>query len=453
MISGVVQLDALEPTRQQQPDQALPTLASNPVDAESLLHQAELLERRGDDEAALHASRRATALWPDITPAYRLQLRQARRIGDHRLAIDALRHLLAAKPDDPMLNSEMGASLSAIGDFDRAVPFLRQAAPILLHGNFTIWNYTTALATTGRHRELIDIQPLLDRMAAETMPAPYPPYAYLAAAKLAAGFDRPWVIGAMAALQNSANWLDDSALHARLAAAIRNKTAFSLIRLDHGLSRLLCYTSMRAHLVLRPAELSAVANSVWPDWFGETVEASGPAAMASVGSGLAAAIANAAVVGLPDAEIFRHDHASFGFLAEMQRTVPTRYGGAFTSSQFAVTLHQSMPFLRSTLHGLDFLAVIGPFPNLASRLGSFCGISDTQEILVGRTDDRATATPGMSALAEAEQALGALRIPFAGAVYLVGVGGPYGILFCERIRALGGIAVDIGAVAAEWAKA
>lgn len=424
-------------------------LIANPVDAEGLLHQAELLEQCGDDQAALEASRRAIALWPDVTPAYRLQLRQARKIGDAGLAVEALRHLLAATPDDPLLNSEMGASLSELGDFERAVPFLQLAAPILLHANFTLWNYTTALAATGRYRELIDIQPLLDRMADETMSAPYPLYTHLAAAKLGARFDRTVVIEAVETLQASSNWLNNAGLHAGLAEAIRSKTAFSVVRLDHALSRFICYTSIRAHLVLRPIELSVVANSMWVEWFGETVETSGAAVAASVGRALDAAIQNADVLGVPDAQILVHDHASFGFLAEMQQTVSNRYRRAYTSFQFAITLHQSMPFLRSTLHGLAFLAVIGPFPGLASRLGRFCNVSDTREILVY---DPAGMLSGVGTrLAAAERVLTELHVPFVGAVFLVGLGGPYGVMFCDRIKISGGIAVDISAVATGWA--
>lgn len=426
-------------------------LAADPADADAWLLQAQVLERQERFDEALEASHRAVSLWPDVSPAHRLQLRLAQRAGDSSLAVQALRHLLLAQPGDPMLNSEMGARLSDTGAFDQAVPFLRVAAPVLLHENCSIWNYTTALGITGRHGELIDAQPLLDRMAAEDPGTPYPPFTHLAAAKLAVALDAPATLRAIEALQASADWIEPDALYARLADIIARQQPFALIRLDHALSRFVCATSLRAHLVLRPAELSAVANSVWPDWFGEPFEATGVAAVARIGRAFEVAIAAADVIGLPEAVVLRHDHTNFGFLAEMQRLALAGTGRVFTPTGYAASLHASMPFLRPLLQGLPFLACVGAFPELARRLGHFCGVAETRAVDVPVPAGPEAGSEAGTFPGRLEAALAELDVPFRGALFLVGVPGPYGPVFCARIKALGGIAIDIGAVAAAWA--
>lgn len=424
-------------------------LRLDPTDAAVWMLNARILERQQRIAEALEATNRAISLWPDITPVHEMQLRLAQATGDSGLAVRALHHLLIGRPDDPVLNSEMGAKLSERGEFDRAVPFLRIAAPVLLHENCSIWNYTTALGVTGRHHELIDAQPLLDRMAAEDPAASYPPYSHLAAAKLAVGVDQIGVIATIEALQASPGWLETGPLYEHLKMAVARAEPFSLVRLDHALARFVCYMSLRTHLALRPAELLAVVDSVWPDWFGESVEAAGTSRVAAIGRQVESAMKAADVLGLPTADVLRADRTNFGFLAEMQRVALNRPGQAFTGFEYAAALHDSVPFLRPMMSGLPFLGLVSPYPELARRLGHFCGIKDTQAITVpgaGRP-----AAPGKSKVEQLEQVLESITVPFRGALFLVGVPGPYGLLFCDRIRALGGIALDIGLVAGAWA--
>ena len=44
-----------------------------------------------------------------------------------------------------------------------------------------------------------------------------------------------------------------------------------------------------------------------------------------------------------------------------------------------------------------------------------------------------------------------LSVPFRGAVFLVSAPGPLGAIYCGRIKAQGGIAIDIGPLAHRWA--
>ncbi len=429
-------------------------LADNPVDPEAWLLRARILEHQGDLDAAMVASQRALALWSDITPLHEFRLRLAQRVDDQTVLFQSLRQMVAAKPDDGWLNSEMGARFSERGEFDRAVPFLRVAAPLLLHDNCSIWNYTTALAVTGRHRELLDNRPLLDRMAAQDPDVPYPPYLHLAAAQLALDQDCQNSLDALEAREASTRWLDTEPLYARLSDVAASRTPFALIRIDQVLARFVVYTSLRSNLSLRPVELSAVANSVWQDWFGEPIEASGVQRIASIGRGVASAIRDADVVGFPRAHEIRHDQINLGFMQDVLRLVLDARDASLASNDYAAALHRTMPFLRSVLHGLPFLCVVSPFPELGERLGRFCGIADARAIMLPSHggSNQADANGSGSVIDRLLAALDRIEVPFQGAMFLVAATGPFGMMFCGRIRSLGGIALDLGAIAGSWAK-
>lgn len=425
-------------------------LAADPTNPEAWLLQARLFERQERYDEALEASRRAILLWPDVTPAHELQLRLAQRNGDSALAVRALEALLAARPDDPALCSEMGARLSELGQFDRALPFLRLSAPVLLHENSTLWNYTIGLALTAGYRELLDAGPLLDRMAVGSS-APYTPYRQLAAAKLALRFDRQETVRAQQALEASSLWRDPQAVFAGIADAIAAREPFSLICLDQELSYFFCTTSLHAHLVLRPPEILAL-GSTQTGWFDTPLEATPPALLAGLAAQVREALDTASLVGLPDAETLRLDNLHFGLLAEMGRAVPRHAAQAFTSFRILQMLHDSMPFLRSLLQGQPFLGLVGPHPELARRLGRFCGVAETRTILISAGDpatDRLD--PEQPLQDQVAQAMVALDVPFRGALFLVALRGPHGLAFCGRIKAMGGIAIDINAVAQSWA--
>ena len=420
-------------------------LAADPLDAEGWFLQARCLEQCGRSTEAAEACARAITLWPDPVPVHRLQLRLARQAADPDAIRRALLALLAAQPDDPHLHGQLGRLLSERGDHRGAIPHLRIAAPVLLNENDAVWNYTAGLALTGLTRELIEAQPLLDRIA-DGMPVPYTPYRHLASAKLASLFDREEVLRAQDALEASPSWLPPAAVMDLVDAATATRTPFSLICLDQELAHFACLASLRCHLALRPRELLALCSPVWDHWFADPLDSVSPARIAVLAQQVAVALGEADLLGLPDAATLRLDNLHFGLLAEMRQAVPSRPGRFATSYRIAAHLHEIMPFLRSVLHGQPFLGLIGNFPDLESRLGRFCGIPETRTILLPAREP--AAVPGLDLC---EQALAGLAVPFPGAVFLVGVPGPFGPAFCGRIRQLGGIALDIGAVAAAWA--
>jgi hypothetical protein len=102
---------------------------------------------------------------------------------------------------------------------------------------------------------------------------------------------------------------------------------------------------------------------------------------------------------------------------------------------------------------LDFLGVISPHPELAQRLRRHLGIATTASYDIpgeGRlTRARETADRGKHFPSVYDRIMMELVVPCPGAVFLV-AGGLLGKLYCARIRQLGGIALDIGAIADAW---
>ncbi|WP_419730538.1 hypothetical protein [Lichenicola sp.] len=428
-------------------------LVVDPLDPETCLRQAQHLEQQGQWASSLEACRRALALWPDVTPAYALQLRLARQQNDQPLVLESLRLLLRMQPDDALLNSQMGAALCMAGDFAGAIPFLRAAVPHLGHANDTLWNYTMALSAIGAYDELIRAQPLLDRLAANG-PSPYPPFAHLASAKLALTFDREAVLAEATALRQSDRWHGGDRVSQSLSQAVAARQPFSLVRLDYALARFACYVSLHANRVLRQQELSAVVNSVWEGWFGATAETLGILFLSHLERMFADALRGADLIGIPEVEHLRDDPFQFGFLAEMRQSLPSGPDAAFTSFYIADILHEAVPYLRPMLSGLPFLGTIGAHPALARKLGHFCGISDIRSIIVpgDLTRDRLSVGNASGFLPERHlQVLEEITVPFPGAVFLVSAPGPLGIIYCGRIKSLGGIAIDIGALMDRWA--
>lgn len=429
--------------------------AADLLDPEAWLQQAQLLERQGQAHAALEACRRAILLWPDITSAYRLQLRLAHAQDDPDLVLQALQSLHALRPTDPEVNSALGAALCARGDTAAAVPFLRVAVPILGHANDTLWNYTMALASTGSYAELLAAEPLLDRLAAGSAGS-YPPFTHLAVAKLSRAYDRDAVVTSALEREASAAWLDPDAMLARLGQAIADQQPFSLVRTDYAMARFSCYLSLHAHRLLRPQELSAMVNSVWEGWFGAPVESLGVLFLSSIERLVSDALRHADVIGIPEAGHLSREAYHFGFLAEMLHTLPAAADASFTSFDIASMMHERLPYLRPLLSGLPFLGLVSPYPAMARKLGLFCGVAETRAITVPSEASRTerTDSPASSAFLPSGHLtlLDELSVPCPGAVFLVSAPGPLAVAYCGRIKSLGGIAIEIGPLADRWAE-
>ncbi len=429
-------------------------LAADPGEAGAWLLQARLLAARGEATDALVACRRAIALWPDILPACRLLLELAGAADDAGEPIElAERLLLAAEPDDASLHYRIAVRLCAAGRPAAALPHLRIAAPILGHRDSALWNYTTSLALTGGYHELLGIEAMLVGFARE-VPPPFGPFVHLACAKLALQFDRDAVLRTLGQRQASAAWLDAPHLLDRLAAAVAQRQPFSLVVLSEAHARLVTYGSLRAHLILGEAEMSAVVNSVWLGAFGSRIETDGAACASSMGRAMLGAVAEADVIAVPDMAHLATAHEHFGFLAEMLR-IAARDTVLHAGLSVLGELHELIPFLRPLLADQPFLGVVGPYPDLAERLARFSQIDRTATYPVPAALDRQDIAPSLRGRghypALFEQTLATLAVPFPGALFLVAAG-TLGLAYCGRIRQLGGIAIDVDSLVGRWMK-
>ena len=406
---------------------------------------------RGEATQALAGCRALLAGWPD-----------PRRLGDVLADLVAaglgegeqeflLRQMLAWGEDPPRAN-QLGGLLCRQGRLVEALPWLRQAAPVLGHRDGALWNYTSALAATGHHHELLALEPLLVRLSGD-VPPPFGPFAHLAAAKLAL---QPRPVPAsdeLAGLRAGGTWLDAAGVAARLVAAIGERRPFSLVMLPPALARLSVYASRQAQRLLTEAELSAVVNSVWLPAFGSPIEAHGSAPAGRVCRLHEEGAASADIVGLPDEQHFAAADQS-GFLAVSQDLVLGGTGRPRPAcAGLGVTgeIHETLPFLRPLLAEQPFLGVVSSHPELAPRLGRFCHVGETASWPVPARFDQpgAAARARPSYPAVLDETLGRIAVPFAGAVFLVAAG-LLGPACCGLIKAGGGIAIDVDALAERW---
>lgn len=418
--------------------------------AAAWLLEAARLTGDGEAQAALAACRRALAEWPDPRCLV-AALPDLVAAGLDEAEQEALLRRMLVLGEDAELANRLAGLLCRQGRLEAALPFLRQAAPALGHRDAALWNYTSALAATGGFHELLAIEPMLVRLAAD-VPPPFAPFAHLAAARLAL---RPRSLSAATELglvRAGGGWLEAGEVTLRLGSAIRERRPFSVVMLSEAQARLSVYASLEAQLTVSEAEMSAVVNSVWQPCFGAVIEAHGTVASARIARLHAAAVASADLVGLPDERHLAVADQS-GFLAFSQEIVLHVPGRSCTGLGVLGEIHDTMPFLRPLLAELPFLGFVGSYPDLAARLGRFCHVGETASWRIPAGLDRLDLDPalrdGPSYPELLDQTLAAIRIPYPGAVVLVAAG-LLGTACCGLIRAQGGIAIDIDRLAARW---
>ena len=426
----------------------------------SLLLRCRLAMLAGDLDAALAAASQVAEFVQHADAATTADadaaLRELRSLGEGSCRTEivrgALEALLRLHPEDPQISNSLARTLCATGDFVRALPFLRIAAPVLRHHDESLWTYTTSLALTGGYEELLTVQPLLDDLAG-TVPPPYGPYRHLALAKLSLEVNRERVLRQMREIEATDAWLEADALIACLGSAIAERRPFSFLRMFDGEARFLSYLSPRVQKVLRPQELSAMANSIWESWFKEIIEVFDPAEVLELGQAVLRATADADVLGIASSSLAGNDHYHFGFLAEMQAILLASKHRFYTNALVHHDLHRKIPFLRPLIQNQPFIGFVGCHPDLAERLAARFGIASHASFLVpgenGRTQLPADVLGTGHFPLVYRRIMAELSVPFEGAVFLVAAG-LLGKVYCARIKELGGIAIDIGALADGW---
>jgi hypothetical protein len=200
-----------------------------------------------------------------------------------------------------------------------------------------------------------------------------------------------------------------------------------------------------------------MTRQIWFAWFGQDIDATEPESLHALGKQLDRAIRNADLLGVTTRARLAGDATHYGFCAALETYLDSlladQTDATFTDALAPAALNRQDPFLGSLLRGLDFLGVVSPHPDLADRLrqhlqiGAVASYDIPGETRLARTAEarnRGTHFPQAF-----EQTLAALTVPRPGAVFLV-AGGLLGKIYCDRIRELGGIALDIGALADAW---
>jgi hypothetical protein len=422
----------------------------NAPKAPVLLARARQLREAGDLNDA-RAAYRATMLRARPDAALLFEYAALEQQAGDPVAASAITE--AAMPfrvwNDPDL-IEAGRALRALGRSDLALrPFL-----LAFRRGYREQAFLDELSALRQADEALLAQPFVETIPGG--PTLGEAIAALAAhARLVAAQDRDALVTAASAREASPGYLATSQLHEALRAGIVARRPLSLIRLGDGEGRFLL--SRRADLrgPLRPDEAQAIVRLMWSIWFGSDI-GEAEARLDEIVRAFEVAVAGADLLGLSRAERLAVDDVNFGYLAVVEHFaagLTARADRRIVDSLCNVELDRADPFLADLLQGLDFLGVIGPHPDLALRLQAQLGIGHVVSYDI----------PGEGRLGRAREAgdrgrhfpeiydrlMAELTVPHPGAVFLV-AGGLLGKIYCARIRDLGGIALDIGAVADAW---
>ena len=274
--------------------------------------------------------------------------------------------------------------------------------------------------------------------------------------RLLAGFDRTEVIGHAARREASPSWIGQDALWAFLKAKLDGGEPFSFIRVSDGEGRFVAAARRQLFPWLTEPDAQAMLDQIWMNWFGQQAGAVPSSGLVDLAERFDAAIRNADLLGVTCAGTFEHDARHFGYRAVLDRWMDQLRPPLeqhHTEAAYTVPLNREDPFLGRLLAGQRFIGAISPYDDLALRLRRQIGIpAHRDHVIPGETRlgrAREMADRGTHYPAVFDRIMRAIEVPFSGAVFLV-AGGLLGKIYCNRIRALGGFAIDIGAVADRW---
>ena len=454
---------------------------SSPV----LVRAAALLGERGLHQEARAAIERALAIDGPAAPAQIAYARQMRATGDLRRARAWYRSgLLRARPEVSLLLEYAGLE-QALGATEWATR-IGEAAHGLQSGTAgDLCAVARGLSELGRD-DLAAIglaeawrrgdrsEELLARIAAtkdglaRPLAAPLDPAipggptvraaaaAMLAHGQLAASSDRAAAVIDARSREASPAWVPFDRLAGLLGERIARRAPFAWIRLGDGEARFLLHHRHELRAGLDDGAVRSIVGLIWSVWFGQEFSDADPARISMLGTAFEEAVAHADLLGISSAERLASDQMHAGYCTALETylaALPPDPGRRYTDAAFSIRLHESVPFFGQLLAGQQFLGVISPHPDLAARLQRQLGIGQVisydipGEGRLGRV--REQADRGRHFPEVYDRLMAELSAPFPGAVFLV-AGGLLGKIYCDRIKALGGIALDIGALADAW---
>ncbi len=248
----------------------------------------------------------------------------------------------------------------------------------------------------------------------------------------------------------------------RILAAAECGEAFSLVRAADGEGAFVSYFGADAAADTEAGVHALfVGNTIWRRaWFGTDIFSAPPQAVAEVREAFISAVRRADVVGLPPVETFGSlvGYVDFHGCTAIHQAVAGLREDGLTAAEIAVHLHSACNLYARLLTGRRFLGLVCCHPRLAESLRAEFGIDEVafygiphavnQEQVFGydpRGRSQIRHFPDVYEALRRE-----LRVPYPGAVFLVAAG-LLGKIYCDWIRARGGIALDIGAMADAFA--
>ncbi len=421
--------------------------------APQLIEIADLHAGLGEKDEALRRYRQAIEAHPDYAAPYLAAAKLARDLGrswDGFLLLERLFERLPRHAEGSALRAEFLRYHAAHPN----VP--RTPNPEALEGcdaEMVHFWHLRALTEIGDHRGVLAHAAQLTAPPGSDLA--FHATVFAAHAKLALATDTAQSVARATALQRSPVWLGTERLAARLKDAIDNRRPLSMIRVGDGEARFLALGDEWARQLISRHEATCIVGVIWRNWFGQPIDSVDPDSLSALSDSFSHALADADIIGVSPAERYEKDTFHRGYLGLLERAVgvvlKARPEVSLTHAFANIFLHRRSPFYAELLAGLDFLGCISPHPGLAARLADFHGIASFHEYLV----------PGEARLPEAARGAGShfperfrelmteLRVPRPGAVFLVAAG-LLGKIYCDRVRELGGIAIDVGSVVDAW---
>jgi hypothetical protein len=331
------------------------------------------------------------------------------------------------------------------------------------------WRALEAVKTPGVYAQYIDAlwaqlharRGELDKAAAllETVTEPAikaEALAHMDFARFVAEFPRAEVMEMVCALERGPEFLDAAGVAGQARDALQARRGFSMVRIGDGEGAFLRISAGD------DARFAALYTRNRVDrarvWFDEQldVEASGFAAeMARIGE----VMRDATVVGIPYPARIEHEfrlRSITGVSAStniLRWVAAERQGKLICCQDVHYELHRD-GHLRALLQEAPAVGLLSCHPDLPQRLQRSFGLGEVEfHKLPGEQQMRRIIGP---AAAEGRHypdvfrgVMAALDRPLNGTLFLV-AGGILGKFYCERIRASGGVAIDIGSVADSW---
>ena len=419
------------------------TLTAPPAPTQFALSRS--FRARGEEE---HASLWLRGAMLRTRPDAALLLELAAIETDHADTI--VRAALSFPCRDAAIAADAASALVAYGKLKPA----RIAGTIAFEAGARDGDFLALYSDLLANPDLLDEPPLPEGPLG--MPHWWQVAASAAQARLAGAFPPAPLIARAQAREASDRWVASDRLGTVLKGRIDAGEPFSWIRLGDGEGRFLMHRHAELRGALPAREAAAMAKQIWYAWFGQDLDMVAPEALAALGARFEQAIGKADLLGVTSAERLAGDPLHYGFCAGLETylaTLPEHPGRMLCDALAPLALNRRDPFLGSLLRGRDFLGVVGPHPDLAARLQRHLQIEAVAsydlpgEARLARLRDRQDGRVHFPIVHD--EIMAALAVPHRGAVFLV-AGGLLGKIYCDRIRELDGIALDIGALADAW---